>query len=277
MPANTRHPAGPPDADAWDNSTRQEFFDYYAKESESEAARQRFRNITDAVQRVRAAEQLPAAGLAVLDVGCGAGTLSMMWAGMGHQVHGVDINAPLVELAGERAASAGHDIDFRVGSATALPWPDNSMDVCLVPELLEHVVEWQTCLDEFARVLRPNGTLFLSTTNKLCPKQQEFDLPLYSWYPAPLKRHCEHLARTSRPQIAGYATYPAVNWFSFYSLRRELARRGFRSKDRFDALDTAGAGAAKRLVVNSIRSVPPLRWLAHVFTPFTQVVAIKSG
>jgi 2-polyprenyl-3-methyl-5-hydroxy-6-metoxy-1,4-benzoquinol methylase len=55
------------------------------------------------------------------------------------------------------------------------------MDVCLLPELLEHVADWQSCLNEAARVLRPGGLLYLSTTNVLCPRQQEFNLPLYSF------------------------------------------------------------------------------------------------
>jgi 2-polyprenyl-6-hydroxyphenyl methylase/3-demethylubiquinone-9 3-methyltransferase len=59
-------------------------------------------------------------------------------------------------------------------------WPNRSMDVCLVPELLEHVREWRECLADFARVLRPGGVLVLTTNNKLCPVQQEFNLPLYS-------------------------------------------------------------------------------------------------
>jgi 2-polyprenyl-3-methyl-5-hydroxy-6-metoxy-1,4-benzoquinol methylase len=101
------------------------------------------------------------------------------------------------------------------------------MHVCLLPELLEHVVEWMACLKETARILRPGGVLFLSTTNKLCPSQQEFSLPLYSWYPRPLKRHFEKLAVTKRPELENFARYPAVNWFSFYSLRSELSRLGF--------------------------------------------------
>ena len=123
----------------------------------------------------------------------------------------------------------------------------------MAPELLEHVSEWEACLDEFARILKPNGILFLSTTNKLCPSQSEFNLPFYSWYPVFAKRYCERLALTSRPQIANYATYPAVNWFSFYSLKKLLLSRGFHSMDRFDIAALTKSGRTARVIISLIR------------------------
>ena len=36
--------------------------------------------------------------------------------------------------------------------ATAVPWQDGSADIYLMPELLEHVADWQSCLDEAARM-----------------------------------------------------------------------------------------------------------------------------
>ena len=87
-------------------------------------------------------------------IGCGAGTLSRLWAELEYEVHGIDVNKPLVELAIQRAEEDGLEIDFRVGTATALPWPDESIDVCTAPELLEHVTEWDACIDEFCRVLK---------------------------------------------------------------------------------------------------------------------------
>jgi 2-polyprenyl-6-hydroxyphenyl methylase/3-demethylubiquinone-9 3-methyltransferase len=151
------------------------------------------------------------------------------------------------------------------------------MNVCLVPELLEHVVEWTECLGEFARILKPGGILFLTTTNKLCPSQQEFTLPLYAWYPGPLKRYFERLAVTTRPRLANFAKYPAVNWFSFYSLRTALTKLGFHCMDRFDVMDLSEKGTIGNLIVAAIRTIPLCRFLAHVMTPGTIVVAVKRA
>ena len=123
--------------------------------------------------------------------------------------------------------------------------------------------------------VRPGGLLYLSTTNVLCPKQQEFNLPLYSWYPGPLKRYCERLAVTTHPALANYAKYPAVHWFSFYQLRDFLAPLGLRCLDRFDLIDTTGRSLPARAVVRLLRAVPLLRFLGHVATPSTYLVAGK--
>jgi SAM-dependent methyltransferase len=189
----------------------------------------------------------------------------------------VDVNEPLIRLAEKRAQEHGLSVQFEVGSATALPWGDQTMDVCLVPELLEHVTDWESCLNEAARVLRSGGLLYLSTTNVLCPKQQEFSLPLYSWYPGALKRYCERLAVTTHPALANYAKYPAVHWFSFYGLRSYLKPLGFGCLDRFDLIDPAGKGTASRMVMGALRAVPLLRFLGHVATPSTYLVAVKDG
>lgn len=251
------------------------FYDYYAAESKNERTLRRFESIYAAVTRMLRANGAPTQSLEVADIGCGAGTQCLLWAERGHKVHGVDINEPLLELAERRSRDAGLKIDFRPGSATALPWERGSMDVCLMPELLEHVPEWQCCLDECARVLKRGGLLYISTTNRLCPYQEEFDLPLYSWYPRILKRRYERLAVTTRPQLVNHAEYPAIHWFSFYRLRESLAAKGFACHDRFDVTDLDSKSLAAKSVILGIRALSPLRFFAHMATPYTVVLAFK--
>jgi 2-polyprenyl-6-hydroxyphenyl methylase/3-demethylubiquinone-9 3-methyltransferase len=263
----------PKPADNTDHTTHDKFFRYYAEQSQSDASARRFSALRDTVIRALA---FPPGALDVADIGCGPGTQSFLWAELGHRVHGLDVSEHFVVLARERAAAAGRQMEFQIGSASRLPWADGSMDVCLAIELLEHVPDWEQCLDEFTRVLRPGGALFLTTTNVLCPVQQEFDLPLYSWYPRPLKRYFERLVVTRRPELVNHATYPAINWFTFFGLRRELHHRGCQARDRFDVMDTDGKSAPKRLVVRAIRSLPIVRLLAHTTIPTTWVLAIKE-
>jgi len=60
---------------SWDHTTHQDFYDYYAAESQSEATLQRFREIQAAVLQVVAQTGL-SPQLDVADIGCGAGTQS---------------------------------------------------------------------------------------------------------------------------------------------------------------------------------------------------------
>jgi len=260
----------------FDTSSHREFVEYYEKESLSEATKHRFSAIRERVIRLAKSQGRLKAPLDALDIGCGAGAQCLMWAGAGDRAHGIDINAPLVEIARERAAEAALPVRFEVGSATALPYGNGSMDVCLMPELLEHVPDWQACLAEAMRVLRPGGILYASTTNFLCPIQHEFNMPFYAWYPGPVKRHFERLAVTTRPEIANHARYPAVNWFSFYGLRRYFRERGMECFDRFDLMDVNGSGALRAMVVKLIKGVPPLRFLAHMCSRGTIVFAVKK-
>ena len=96
-------------------------------------------------------------------------------------------------------------------------------------------------MNESLRILRTGGVVYFSTTNRLCPIQQEFKLPLYGWYPAALKRYCERLAVTTHPHWVQYASFPAVNWFTFYQFREYLRARGVDAMDRFDVMDPKGS------------------------------------
>lgn len=258
---------------AHDNDPR--FVEYYAQQSLSEETIARADGILRAIMRIRTARGDSVTNLMVADIGCNAGTQSRRWLEQGHQVRGVDISADLVELARARNADFGTRAQFEIGSATALPWAAGQFDVCLLPELLEHVDDWQTCLSEAARVLKPGGSVFLSTTNVLCPVQQEFTLPLYSWYPRKAKEYCVRRARTDAPQWANFVTYPAVHWFSPYQLKAFMSRLGVEALDRFDVMDSRGRGLPVRFALSCIRTVPPLRFFAHILTPSTIIIGRK--
>jgi len=263
--------------ETWDHSSDQHFVDYYAQQSLSPETAQRFTLVRD--KSLRLLTKLGGGTITelnVADIGCGAGMQAQLWAERGHNVFGLDVNAPLIDIARQRAEKAGLSIHYDIGSATELPYPDASMDVALLPELLEHVANWQGCLDEAIRILKPGGLLYLSTTNWLCPIQQEFNLPLYSWYPGFIKRRYEHLAVTTRPEIANYCKYPAVNWFSFYSLAAHLRKHGFYSLDRFDMIETVGKGAFVGFALSLVKLIPPLRFLGQVLTPGSIVFAIRD-
>lgn len=266
---------GAPVPQGFDTTSHDTFFKYYKEQSLSPRTMQRFRDITDTVLQHRGT--VPRTGmLDVLDVGCGAGAQSRFWTEAGHRYTGVDINEPLILLARERArAETDGRATFDVGSATGLPFPDNSFDISLMPELLEHVEDWQSCINEAVRVLRPGGQLFLSTSNRLCPRQQEFNLPGYSWYPGWVKRRIVRRAVTDWPAVANYAKYPAVNWFSFYQLRSYLASLGLIAFDRFDVMRLDNKSTAARTIVRLIRALPALRLAGHMMTEGTIVLALK--
>ncbi len=95
-----------------------------------------------------------------LDIGCGAGLEAVWLAGRGLEVLGVDSSPVALDLARQRADRARLDVDWRLGSALALPVPDGAMDLALDRGCL-HVIERRhrrRYAKEVARVLRPGGT-----------------------------------------------------------------------------------------------------------------------
>lgn len=253
------------------------FVEYYKEHSVSDASIQRFKGIRDSVLHVLARYNKSSDCLSVADIGCNAGTQMLMWENNQNTLYGVDISFDLVQLGLERAKAEGKKLHMCVASASSLPWKDGNMDVCLLPELLEHVEEWEATLNEAIRALKVNGVVYVSTTNVLCPKQEEFDLPLYSWYPKFLKKYYERLSVTSRPELVCHADYPAVHWFSYYQLKKFFTRRGFVVLDRFDILNIKAKNILVKSIIQLIVKIPALRFIGHLLTPYTVVLAVKKS
>ena len=100
-------------------------------------------------------------GEAVLDVGCGTGVVDRWLAhhtGGQNRITGVDINRYLLQEAAALARKEGlaEQIDFRDGSADALPFPDNSFDVAMSVTVIEET-NADRMLAEMVRVTRPGG------------------------------------------------------------------------------------------------------------------------
>ena len=112
------------------------FTEYYAHASQSAVTLQRIRSIRDSTLRVASAHGLSKPVLDVADIGCGAGTQSFLWAESATKFMASMSTSHSWSSARQRAQERGRLIDFQLGSATRLPWANESMDVCLLLELL---------------------------------------------------------------------------------------------------------------------------------------------
>lgn len=99
---------------------------------------------------------------AVVDIGCGTGNLTSALltalAGTG-KVLAVDISPRMIEVA--RAKVHDGRVTWHVGTAESLPVDDASVDRIVCFSVWPHLVDHQTTLAEFARVLRPGGFLHI--------------------------------------------------------------------------------------------------------------------
>ena len=101
-------------------------------------------------------------GAAVLDVGCGTGTLAIVAkkrVGNSGTVIGIDASREMIERARRKARRAGVDVRFDSAIVEALPFPDASFDVVFSTLMLHHLprAAREQCAHEMQRVLRPGG------------------------------------------------------------------------------------------------------------------------
>jgi ubiquinone/menaquinone biosynthesis C-methylase UbiE len=106
-------------------------------------------------------------GDAVLDVGCGTGTLALEVArrvGSVGRVAGIDPGTEQIARARAKATRRHLPIEFQVGVIEQLPYPDTTFDVVFSTLMIHHVpapIKRQG-LAEIARVLKPGGRLVMA-------------------------------------------------------------------------------------------------------------------
>jgi 2-polyprenyl-3-methyl-5-hydroxy-6-metoxy-1,4-benzoquinol methylase len=109
---------------------------------------------------------LPAA--AFLDAGCGDGRFLAALPTLGPvppRVVGVDIASSILATARAATAAAGVDAELVRGNLERLPLDDAEFDVVVSIQVLEHLLDPAAGVRELGRVLRPGGTLLLTTDN----------------------------------------------------------------------------------------------------------------
>ena len=98
-------------------------------------------------------------GKRVLEVGCGTGLILSRVAHVASEAVGVDLSKGMLRSAHDRGLSVA------VGSATQLPFPDDSFDLVCSFKVLAHVPDIRAALSEITRVTRPGGQMVLEFYN----------------------------------------------------------------------------------------------------------------
>jgi ubiquinone/menaquinone biosynthesis C-methylase UbiE len=99
-------------------------------------------------------------GQQVLDVGCGLGddvrALAALVGPSGRAV-GVDASETMVAESRKRSEGLDSSVEFAVGDALRLDFPDNSFDACRIERTLQYVSDAARAVFELVRVTRPGG------------------------------------------------------------------------------------------------------------------------
>ena len=96
----------------------------------------------------------------VADLGCGTGATVHRIAPLVGQVHGVDAEPAMLDVARSRCASVAN-VSLHEASVTDLPLPTHSVDLALAMLVLHHVPDLEAALAEVGRVVRTGGRLLV--------------------------------------------------------------------------------------------------------------------
>ena len=139
----------------------------------------------------------------ILDVGCGIGTYVRRMQALSPRVCGVDIDVQRVR----RGSASVPNLMLAVGEH--LPFLDNSFDVVLLNEVIEHVTDDAVTLREACRIVRVGGRVVIFAPNRLYPfethgvyirKRYIFgNIPLVGYLP-------QFLRRRLAPHVRAYRT-----------------------------------------------------------------------
>jgi lipopolysaccharide biosynthesis protein/protein-L-isoaspartate O-methyltransferase len=110
-------------------------------------------------QRYLAAREM-AAGASVVDFACGDGSGSAVLSGVARSVVGIERSPEAVERAGR--SHRRPNLRFALGSTSAIPLPDSSVDLAVSFEPLNRDSTPASLFAELKRVLRPGGRLIVS-------------------------------------------------------------------------------------------------------------------
>jgi len=102
-------------------------------------------------------------GACVLEIGCGRGEGASMVsrAFRPSRIDGIDIDPRMIRLARRRGrAAGGKGLEFRVGDAQRLPYPEGSMDAVFNFGIIHHLEDWREGIREIARVLKAGGAFY---------------------------------------------------------------------------------------------------------------------
>jgi 2-polyprenyl-3-methyl-5-hydroxy-6-metoxy-1,4-benzoquinol methylase len=160
-------------------------------------------------------------GLRLVDLGCGFGALSVLFAAHGARVTALDPNRERFEVARAVAERHGFEIGFVQGRMRAIPLDTASFDVAVQNNSLCYVTspeERRESLAETARVLRPGGVLVARNPNRWHPVDQFSRLPLVQMLPPGAA--VAVAAWLGRKRSNALAVSPL-------QMRRELADSGF--------------------------------------------------
>jgi len=226
--------------------------------------------------RIRGVAHLPEKPR-ILELGCSSGGNVIAWQRLGYECVGLEPSSVAIENAHILSLKLGVKVPVEQGSAEQMPFENDQFDFVNANSVIEHVQDIERSIGEVYRVLRPGGIFWFNAASSMCPIQAEIrEFPLFGWYPDPIKQRILMWAKIHKPELIGFTSYPAINWFTPWRAREILHRHGFRKIwDRWDLRGEDEGGRLYGGVLRIIRISRLTKIMAEVVVPGCSFAALK--
>jgi len=141
----------------------------------------------------------------ILDIGCAEGGFLKFLSKNGfHNLSGIDTSTSYLTA----AKKSSPQINFEIGVAESIPFPDAYFDVIVIDQVLEHLHHPLVALDEISRVLREDGKVIVGVPNASWYSRVGF-FPYY-WFL--LKEHLQHFNIATLTQLFGRKSLTLISY-----------------------------------------------------------------
>lgn len=217
-------------------------------------------------------------GAAILDLGTRTGGLLLAAAERTDRTAvGIDIALRWLIVARQRMLEAGLPCQLVCCCAEYLPFVDETFDLVVAENVLEHTARQQRLVKEAHRVTRPGGTFFTSTWNRLAAAPEpHVRLWGVGWLPLAWRRsYVKRLKGVS---------YDHVRLISAFELRRLTRQAGFAATriilPEFSPAQLAQATPVQRRILglyHRLKDLPVIRSLLLVLAPVLHQVGRRDA
>lgn len=144
-----------------------------------------------------------------LEVGCGVGGLCIWASRECKDVTGLDVVKSGLKLGNVLSKTLKSNVSFTAGDARSLPFKDESYDVVICTETLEHIPNYRKAFEELVRVAKKSGYIIITVPNYI-------NMRLYFLF-------------SMRSCLTGKSLQPDdVNFFSISVINRLFERKDLR-------------------------------------------------
>jgi len=182
----------------------------------------------------------------ILDIGCGPGIIIEELLSKNAEIYGIDISKEMINLAKKKFPN----VNFSVGDAENIKFPNNTFDVVISMGLIEYLKNDIKAITESIRVLKKDGILILTVPNqksihriisrfgkRLLNKKTKLDHKEYSM------RFIKKIAKFNNSVVEDYSYYN-FRIFPIDILFKNLSVKISRFLEKFEKspIETLGTG-----------------------------------